>query len=164
MPNLTNRALAAAFRIFSGEAGLKISLENVLAAQQQPQTEMKFLLERRLWGSKWTDRESESRLPRISFALTRLSSKGAEKLSRSSARATLEMAILLTEERASGVEEQMAHYVDAVIDVLDRNRGLWGSGVFYAGEFQVDIKPLAKGGVNYVQHAAFEIEIYLWQE
>lgn len=164
MASLSNRALDAAYILFSGEAGLKISLENLSEEMGQEVVISEFLLERRLWGAKLSDRDVDTRLPRVSFSLNRLSSKGAEKLSRSAARATLQLEVAISAERSEKVTNDLTNYIDGVIDVLDRNRGLWSSGVYYAGEFEVDIKPLAKGGLNYTQSAVFEIEVYLWQE
>lgn len=164
MANLSNRALDAAQIVFSGEAGLKISLESLAEQMGREVNEAKFLLERRLWGSKWTDKQVESRLPRIAFSLRRLKSKGAEKLSRASTCATLHVEIAISAEKAELVQAGIADYIDAVLDLLDRNQGLWAPGVFYAGEYQVDINALAKGGLNYTQSAVFEIEVYLWQE
>jgi hypothetical protein len=166
--SLSNRALDAAQRVLSGEGGLKASVEAILEQRQQPITEARLLIERRLWNGKQTGkdagRDRDTRLPRVAFSLTRLSSKGAEKLARSSARATLEVLLTVSSERADLAGERLTDLADAVIDLLDRHRGLWDTGVFYAGEFQVDFEPLTQGGLNYTQTAAFEIEIYLWQE
>jgi hypothetical protein len=164
MASLSNRALDAAYVLFSGEAGLKISLENLSEEMGRQVSIANFLLERRLWGSKLSERDVDTRLPRVSFSLNRMSSKGAEKLSRNAARATLQVEIVVTAEKPEQVANETSNYIDGVMDVLDRNRGLWAAGVFYAGEFEVDIKPLAKGGLNYTQSAVFEIEVYLWQE
>jgi hypothetical protein len=162
--NLTNQALNALYLLLSGEAGLKISLENLAEAQGREVQDAKFQLERRLWSAKWSEREGETRLPRVAFSLKQLSSRGAEKLARSSAKATLLVEIAISAEKAEQVQNAVADYIDALLDVLERNRGLWSAGVFYAGEFDVEIKPLAKGGLNFTQSAVFEIEVYLWQE
>jgi hypothetical protein len=164
MASLCNRALDAAYILFGGEAGLKISLENLSEETGREIEIAAFVLERRMWGSKWNDRDAQTRLPRVSFSLARLKSKGAEKLSRNAASATLQVEIAASGEKPEQVSEEISNYIDGVIDVLDRNRGLWAAGVFYAGEFEVDIKALAKGGLNYTQSAVFEIEVYLWHE
>jgi hypothetical protein len=58
----------------------------------------------------------------------------------------------------------ISDYVDALCDVLNRNQGLWSKGVYYAGGFDVDVAPISKGGLNFVQSATISIEIHLWQE
>jgi hypothetical protein len=164
MLNYANRALDAAEVIFSGDAGLKISLENLYEQQGREVLEAAFQLERRFLGTRPAERDSESRLPRVSLSLRRLTSKGAERLASASATASVQIEVSVSAERADTTHAMTSDYIDAVLDVLSRNRGLWAGGVYYAGEFAVEVRPLAKGGLNYAQSCVFEIEIHLWQE
>jgi hypothetical protein len=40
-----------------------------------------------------------------------------------------------------------------VRDVLERNAGCVGEGLFLSSEYEVQIEPVKKGGLNYVQTA-----------
>ncbi len=164
MASLVNKALDAAEIVFSGEAGLKVSIETIREMHGGVLVEADFVIERRLWGGRTTERDGDTRKPRLSLAVRHLSSKGSEKLSAASATAILQIEVLTSGERASDVQRSSGEYIDAVVDVLGRNRGLWANGVYYAGQYDVELKPLAKGGLNYTQACVFEIEVHLWQE
>jgi hypothetical protein len=43
--------------------------------------------------------------------------------------------------------------------VLDGNRGDWGSGMYYAGGYQVAFGAVKHGGKNYIQVAKVTFEI-----
>lgn len=164
MANLSTKAVDSAYILFGGEAGLKVNLESLAELQGRPVEEARFVLERASWGTKYSERTPESRHPRVALSLKRISGKGVEKFSRKAARATLLAEIQVSGETAEKVSQQTMDFVDATISLLDRNQGLWNAGAFYAGEYAVEWKPLAKGGLNYTQIATFEIELYLWQD
>ena len=51
--------------------------------------------------------------------------------------------------------------MDAVCALLDDSRGDWGSGLFYAGGYDVSFEPVGRGGKNFLQRAkvGFDVEV-----
>ncbi|WP_031498575.1 hypothetical protein [Bryobacter aggregatus] len=162
--NLSSRAVEAAKSMLSGEAGLKVSVEAIQELRGNLEAETRFEVNTDYWHSKVTERVPANRFPKISVSLVKLKRGQQEKLTDSSALATLQIEVINTLERADLLQSQLSDFVDAICDVLNRNSGLWSQGVFYAGGFTVEIQPVSKGGLNYVQNATITFEIHLWQD
>lgn len=69
--------------------------------------------------------------------------------------------VRVSHDRLEGIEERLRLYVDAVTNVLDGNRGCWGEGAFFGGQYQVDIDPVRRGGSHFVQVAKVVFEVDL---
>jgi hypothetical protein len=74
---------------------------------------------------------------------------------------TVQMAaeIRHSQDRLQGLQEGLEQYTDALTQVLDGNRGDWGSGMYYAGGYQVAFGTVKHGGRNYIQVAKVTFEI-----
>lgn len=74
---------------------------------------------------------------------------------------TLQMAMEVrhSQDRLEGLQAGLELYADAVMRVLDVNRGDWGDGMYYAGGYQVSFGAVKHGGRNYVQTAKVIFEI-----
>ena len=66
-----------------------------------------------------------------------------------------------SQDRLEGLEDRLHIYADAVMRVLDANRGDWGQGMFYTGGYEVAFGPVKHGGKHFIQTAkvVFEVEI-----
>jgi hypothetical protein len=64
-----------------------------------------------------------------------------------------------SQERLDGLQDALDNYADAVMQVLNANRGDWGSGMFYTGEYQTAFTAVKRGGKNYQQTAKITFEI-----
>jgi len=64
-----------------------------------------------------------------------------------------------SQDRLEGLQEGLELCADAVTQVLDENRGDWGSGMYYAGGYQVAYGAVKQGGLNYIQVAKVTFEI-----
>jgi hypothetical protein len=162
--NLSSNVVKAAQNILAGESGLKLSVEAIQELRGQLAKEAKFEVDTDHWNAKQIERVPLNRNPKISVALTKLHRGQKEKLAEFAAIATLQFELTSTHERPDSLQALVSDYVDAICDVLNRNQGLWSKGVYYAGGFTVDIAPISKGGLNYVQSANVAFEIHLWQE
>jgi hypothetical protein len=162
--NLSTKAVIAAQEMLSGEAGLKVSVEQVQAELGQLGSEASFRIDADYWAAKMVERIPPNRDPKISVALIKLARGQKEKLAGYAATATMELELSLTHERADKLRSLTGIYLDALSDVLNRNQGLWSSGVYFAGGFAIEIAPVSKGGLNYVQSATVKFEINLWQD
>lgn len=162
--NLSSRAVTAAQDILAGESGLKVSVEAIQEIRGELAKEARFQVDTEHWNQKMTERIPANRNPKISVSLVSLHRGQKEKLAEFTALATLQIELASTHERADSLQGLISDYVDALCDVLNRNQGLWSKGVYYAGGFNVDIAPISKGGLNFVQSATISIEIHLWQD
>ncbi len=74
---------------------------------------------------------------------------------------TLQMVIELrtSQDRLGGLQEGLELYADAVMQMLDANRGDWGDGMYYGGGYQVVFSAVKHGGKNYLQTAKVTFEI-----
>jgi hypothetical protein len=162
--NLSSRAVTAAQDILAGESGLKVSVEAIQEIRGELAKEARFQVDTDHWNQKMTERIPANRNPKISVSLVSLHRGQKEKLAEFTALATLQIELASTHERADSLQGLISDYADALCDVLNRNQGLWSKGVYYAGGFNVDIAPISKGGLNFVQSATISIEIHLWQE
>lgn len=162
--NLSSKAVTTAWEILAGESGLKVSVEAIQELRGELVREANFKVDTDHWSPKQAERIPPNRNPKISVALVKLRRGQQEKLTGFGALATLEIELSSTHERADSLRLTVSDYVDAICDVLNRNLGLWSSGVYYAGGFNVEIAPISKGGLNFVQSATISFEIHLWQE
>jgi hypothetical protein len=69
--------------------------------------------------------------------------------------------VRVSHDRIEGIEERLRLYVDAVTRVLDQNRGCWGEGAFFGGQYEVTIDPVKHGGKNFLQVAKVVFEVDL---
>jgi hypothetical protein len=162
--NLSSKAVEAAQEMLAGESGLKVSVEAIQELRGQLAKEARFQVDTDHWAQKMPERIPPNRNPKISVALVKLYRGQKEKLAEFGAIATLQIELAASHERADQLRGLTSDYTDALCDVLNRNQGLWSKGVYYAGGFSVDIAPVSKGGLNFVQNATISFEIHLWQE
>ena len=64
-----------------------------------------------------------------------------------------------SQDRLDGLESALENYADAIMQVLNANRGDWGNGMFYGGEYQVMFGAVKHGGKNFQQTAKITFEI-----
>lgn len=162
--NFSTKAINAAREMMAGDSGLKFSVEAMQALRGELGQEAKFRIDTDYWAAKQTERIPPNRYPKVSIALVKLKRGPETKLARYEAVATIDLELAITHERADSLQSLTGDYVDAICDVLNRNQGLWSSGVYYPGGFSVDITPVSKGGLNFVQSATISLEIHLWQD
>jgi hypothetical protein len=74
----------------------------------------------------------------------------------------VQMAIELraSHDRLEGVSQNLQLYTAAALEVLNSQRGDWGSGLFYTGGYKVEFGPIRRGGKNFLQTAkvSFDVE------
>lgn len=64
-----------------------------------------------------------------------------------------------SQDRLDGLQDGLENYADAIMQVLNANRGDWGNGMFYCGEYQVVFGAVKHGGKNFLQIAKITFEI-----
>jgi hypothetical protein len=64
-----------------------------------------------------------------------------------------------SQDRLDGLQDALDNYADAIMQILSANRGDWGNGMFFAGEYQVVFGAVKHGGKNFQQVAKITFEI-----
>jgi hypothetical protein len=82
-----------------------------------------------------------------------------EKFRTFSGEAELVVEARVSHDRVEEIEKRLHLYVDAITDVLDRNRGEWGPGMFYSGGYEVHFGPVKHGGKNFLQVAKVKFKV-----
>lgn len=82
-----------------------------------------------------------------------------EKFRTFSGRVQVAVEARVSQDRLRGLSEVLAQLVDAVADVLSKNRGDWGDGMFYGGKYEVAFGAIKHGGKNFLQTAKVTFDI-----
>lgn len=99
------------------------------------------------------ERSTVSKYPVLYVYCSKLINLLREKFRRFSGEAHMTIEVRVSQDRLEELESRVQMYVDAVLRVLDQNRGDWGQGVFYAGNYEVVYGPVKHGGRNFIQIA-----------
>lgn len=101
------------------------------------------------------------RYPVIHVYTDRIKNTLTEKFRSFSGKVRTVAEVRVSQDRIEGLEERLRLHVDAVTQVLDWNRGSWGEGAYFTGQYQVDFDPVKKGGLHFIQIAkvSFEVDV-----
>jgi hypothetical protein len=107
------------------------------------------------------ERGSVTKYPILYVYCSKLLNELHEKSRTFSGEGELAVEVRVSQDRIEELETRLHVYVDAVICVLDQNRGDWGDGVFFGGTYEVTYGPVKHGGRNFLQIAkvTFVVEI-----
>ena len=108
-----------------------------------------------------SEHSSVSKYPVLYVYCSKLQNLLREKFCTFSGEAQMTIEVRVSQDRLDELETRAQMYVDAVIQVLNQNRGDWGDGVFYGGTYEVAFGAAKHGGRNFIQIAkiTFAIEI-----
>jgi hypothetical protein len=107
------------------------------------------------------EKSANARYPGLYVYCDRVVNKLGEKFRTFSGTAELAVEIRVTHEHIDALHDQLNAYVQAVTDVLDRNRGTWAPGIFHAGTYEITFQPAKRGGKNFIQSARVRVEAHV---
>jgi hypothetical protein len=99
------------------------------------------------------DKVEQVGYPRVAVYTAKLENTLLEKFRSLSGTATAGIAISVSSDLIEQAEQNMHFYIEAVTDILRRNTGDWGEGLFFSGKFDLQIQPPKAGGIGFVQTA-----------
>jgi len=105
------------------------------------------------------DQSTTMLFPAVNVYCEKIVNSLAEKFRSFSGSAQTTVELRHSQDRLDGLQETLENYVDAVMQVLNANRGDWGNGMFYCGEYQVAFGAVKHGGKNFQQVAKITFEI-----
>jgi len=105
------------------------------------------------------ERGEIARYPMVLVYCEKVNNNLVEKFRTFSGMVSMAAEVRHSKDRLQGLQDGLELCADAVTQVLDSNRGDWGSGIYYAGGYQVTYGPVKHGGQNYLQTAKVTFEI-----
>jgi hypothetical protein len=105
------------------------------------------------------DQSTAMQYPAINVYCEKIVNSLTEKFRSFSGNVQTTVELRHSQDRLDGLQDMLENYADAIMQVLNANRGNWGSGLFYCGEYQVAFGAVKHGGKNFQQVAKVTFEI-----
>lgn len=106
-----------------------------------------------------SERAQSLKYPVVYVYCDRVTNRLREKFRTFSGTADLVAEVRVTHDRIEQLETGLHICVDAVTDVLDRNRGQWTPNLFYSGGYEVHFGGIKSGGRNFIQSAKVKFQV-----
>jgi hypothetical protein len=105
------------------------------------------------------DQSNTMQYPAINVYCEKIVNNLAEKFRTFSGNVQTTVELRYSQDRLDGLQDALENYADAIMQVLNANRGDWGNGMFYCGEYQAVFGAVKHGGKNFLQVAKITFEI-----
>ena len=105
------------------------------------------------------DQSNAMQYPAINVYCEKLFNSLTEKFRTFSGNVQTTVELRHSQDRLDGLQDALENYADAVMQVLNANRGDWGNGLYYGGQYQVAFGAVKHGGKNFQQVAKITFEI-----
>jgi hypothetical protein len=158
MAGIGRQATALAVQLFSASSGVNTYLAG-LQGGGDGNAATRIDIRAQNAAADLTERGEIVRYPTVQVYCEKLVNSLTEKFRTFSGTAQMTAEIRCSQDRLQGLQEGLEQCADAVTQVLDGNRGDWGSGMYYAGGYQVAFGAVKHGGKNYIQVAKITFEI-----
>ena len=97
--------------------------------------------------------------PSINVYYEKLSNDLTEKFRSFSGTVQAAIEVRHSQDRLDGLQNALELYVDSITQVLNAQRGDWGNGLFFTGQYQVALGAAKQGGKNFIQVAKITFPI-----
>jgi hypothetical protein len=160
MPKLGSEATAKTIAVITGPKGMNAGLAALAAAdralapalasaQVRPQNAAPDLV----------DQSRSVKYPDVSVYCEKIANTMTEKFRVFSGSAQMTVEVRHSSEGLAGLQDALELYADSVMQSLDAARGDWGSGMFYAGGYDVAFGAVKRGGRNFIQTTKISFEV-----
>jgi hypothetical protein len=105
------------------------------------------------------DQSTTMQYPAINVYCEKIVNNLAEKFRTFSGSVQVAVELRHSQDRLEGLQDGLETYADAVMQVLNANRGDWGNGLFYGGAYQAAFGAVKHGGRNFLHVAKITFEI-----
>ena len=99
------------------------------------------------------DKDIQLTYPRVCLYSAGLKNTQSEKFRSLSGSLVVVAEVWASANMVNETDQWIHFYVEAVTDILRRNVGDWGDGVFFSGAYDVQFQAPKSGGIGYVQSA-----------
>lgn len=150
----TMEVVEAVRGLLEGESGLAASVEalkqSYIQDERQPAQAPVVMLRA---AAEAPEKAWTLKYPQAHVYCDRIERRPSERLRRFSGRVRVVVEVRVSQDRLDGITEHLHFYTDGVRDVLEKNAGCLKEGLYLSGEYEVQIEPVKKGGLNYLQTA-----------
>ena len=161
MPNtIGNMLTAKTVAVLVGPVGVNITLEALAlggAKAAAPLGTAQILAEN--VALDVVERATAIQYPALNVYCEKIVNQLVEKFRTFSGTSQMSIEVRHSQDRLQGLQDTVELYASAVMQTLDASRGDWGSGMYYAGGYQVTFGAVKSGGRNFVQTAKVTFEI-----
>ena len=147
--------------VLRGESGVNSRIGELRAANiELPAINGVEILEQHV-SAEIAERAGNVRYPVAHVYCDRVVNQLKEKFRTFSGTAQLNVEVRVSHDHMEELQKQIQTCMEAITDVLDRQRGSWGSGMFYTGGYEITFGPVKKGGRNFIQSAGVRLEVHI---
>lgn len=107
------------------------------------------------------DRDIQLSYPRVCLYSAGIKNAQTEKFMSLSGELAAVADVWASGDLISDVDQWIHFYVEAVTNVLRKNIGDWGDGVFFSGVYNVQFQPPKAGGLGFVQMARVNFNLHV---
>ena len=162
MPQIGSISTGKTIAVLTGSGGVPDTVD-ALSAQLQvtlPAISAQQIVSQNI-APELSDRATAGKYPLVYVYCGKIVNQLREKFRTFSGNAQMVAEVRVSQDRIDEMESHLQFYADAIMQVLDNNRGDWGDGVFYGGGYEVAFAAVKHGGRNFIQIAkvAFVLEI-----
>jgi len=155
-----NTVTAKTVALLTGPSGVNLSLETLALSGEKavaPLGPEQVLAEN--VAIDLVERATAVRYPAMNVYCEKIVNQLVEKFRTFSGISQMAIEIRHSQDRLEGLQNTVESYTSAVMQTLDAARGDWGSGMYYAGGYQVTFGAVKGGGKNFAQTAKVTFEI-----
>ena len=152
-------------RILQGESGVGFSIGQISEREnfELPVIEDSQIVARNV-APDLAERAATAKYPLLHIYCDRVVNSLKEKFRTLSGTARMNVEVRVSHDRIEELETRTQLYVDAVTEVLDRNRGEWNRGMYYTGGYEIQFGPVKKGGKHFLQIAKVQFDVNISSE
>lgn len=152
--------IAQVIGLLTGSSGVNSYLSGIAQDDGQPLNPLNMAQVRaQNVAPDIADKSNTMQYPAVNVYCEKIVNTLAEKFRTFSGSVQTTVELRHSQDRLDGLQDALENYADAIMQVLNGNRGDWGNGMFYCGQYQVAFGAVKHGGKNFLQVAKITFEI-----
>ena len=105
------------------------------------------------------ERSNTLRYPAVHVYCEKIVNDLGEKFRSFSGKVQMTIELRHSQDKLNGLQDALELYADSITQMLDRERGDWGDGMFYTGGYEVALGAVKQGGKNFMQTAKITFQV-----
>ncbi len=160
MAHIAGQAAGRAKEILTGFAGIEREIARI---RQEQGIELGTVgaedVRTQNVGSELAEKTAGVKYPSLYVYCESVTNLVREKFRSFSGKISMAVEVRVSHDRLEKVTDELMAYVGAVTNVLERNRGEWSPGLYYAGGYKVELGAVKPGGKHFIQTAKIRFDL-----
>jgi hypothetical protein len=149
-----NAATGKVVKLLTATSGINANLERLSQLENHTLAPMSsHQIKAQNISFELADRSPDSQYPAVYVYCDKVANLLTEKFRAFSGKAHMVVEVRLSRDRMEGLDKELQLHVEAITQILERNQGDWGQGMFYTGGYEATFSPVKHGGRNFIQIA-----------